>query len=297
MDRHEKAVYLTFDDGPIPEATPFILDTLANFGVRATFFMVGDNVRKHPDLYRRVVAAGIRTPQGELRREPCDYFFSSMPLKDLVRALRGTEVPEDVKRVAEGLPYRDFITVGLLVDKLEITNETDIKTYAGRVPDTWIYIQERDVKIGRLQVFNNWSPYLVKDYRGTMWIGLEYFCTEGDELWTMSDKEFIEMAIGELEKIGIVKRSSVRDACRIRIRKAYPSYFGTYYELDKVKKFLDSIENLYCVGRNGQHRYNNMDHSMLTAMEAVDNLAAGIRTKENIWAVNTEEEYHETKSN
>ena len=234
----------------------------------------------------RVVAAGIRTPQGELRREPCDYFFSSMPLKDLVRALRGTE-----------LPYRDFITVGLLVDKLEITNETDIKTYAGRVPDTWIYIQERDVKIGRLQVFNNWSPYLVKDYRGTMWIGLEYFCTEGDELWTMSDKEFIEMAIGELEKIGIVKRSSVRDACRIRIRKAYPSYFGTYYELDKVKKFLDSIENLYCVGRNGQHRYNNMDHSMLTAMEAVDNLAAGIRTKENIWAVNTEEEYHETKSN
>lgn len=245
----------------------------------------------------RVVAAGIRSPQGELRREPCDYFFSSMPLKDLVRALRGTEVPEDVKRVAEGLPYRDFITVGLLVDKLEITNETDIKTYAGRVPDTWIYIQERDVKIGRLQVFNNWSPYLVKDYRGTMWIGLEYFCTEGDELWTMSDKEFIEMAIGELEKIGIVKRSSVRDACRIRIRKAYPSYFGTYYELDKVKKFLDSIENLYCVGRNGQHRYNNMDHSMLTAMEAVDNLAAGIRTKENIWAVNTEEEYHETKSN
>lgn len=245
----------------------------------------------------RVVAVTVRTPQGACRQEACDYFFSSMPLKDLVLALRGIDVPEDVRRVAAGLPYRDFITVGLLVDKLEITNETRIKTYDNRVPDTWIYIQERDVKVGRLQVFNNWSPYLVKDYRGTMWIGLEYFCTEGDGLWTMGDADFIRMAVSELEKIGIVRKESVCDACRIRIKKAYPSYFGTYYELDKVKAFLDSIENLYCVGRNGQHRYNNMDHSMLTAMEAVDNIVAGVATKENVWAVNTEEEYHETKTN
>ncbi len=243
----------------------------------------------------RVTAVTVRNAQGKERREACDYFFSSMPIKDLIAALRGIEVPQDVKRIASELPYRDFITVGLLVDKLKIENETLIKTYQNRVPDTWIYIQERDVKIGRLQVFNNWSPYLVQNYQDSVWIGLEYFCTEGDELWQMSDKDFIRMAIGELEKIDIIRPGAVQDSCRVRIRKAYPSYFGSYYELDKVKTFLDKIENLYCIGRNGQHRYNNMDHSMLTAMEAVDNIAAGITSKTNVWAVNTEEEYHETK--
>lgn len=234
---------------------------------------------------------------GRMVNRKCDYLLSSMPIKDLVAAIKGVEIPADVRRVAAELPYRDFITVGLLVKKLKIKNETVIKTWKERVPDTWIYIQERDVKIGRLQVFNNWSPYMVKNFKDTMWIGLEYFCTEGDEMWQMEKGAFIDMAIEELVKIGVLDREDVLDSTQIKIKKAYPSYFGTYYELDKVKAFLDQIENLYCIGRNGQHRYNNMDHSMLTAMEAVKNIKANKHSKENVWAVNTEEEYHETKSN
>ena len=232
---------------------------------------------------------------GEMINCPADYLFSTMPIKDLVAAIDGIDVPEDVQRIASGLVYRDFITVGLLAKKLKIKNKTKIKTFAGRVPDTWIYIQERDVKIGRLQIFNNWSPYLVNDYENTMWIGLEYFCNEGDDMWTMDKDEFIQMAIDELVKIDIVDREDVLDAVQVKIKKTYPTYVGTYYELDKVKDFLNNIENLYCLGRNGQHRYNNADHSMLTAIEAVRNIVENKTEKTNIWAVNTETEYHETK--
>lgn len=237
----------------------------------------------------------ITMPDGRMEREDCQYLFSSMPIKDLVNAIKGIDVPMDVKRIATELPYRDFITVGLLVKELNIQNQTAIKTYNNRIPDTWIYIQERDVKIGRLQVFNNWSPYLINDYEHTMWIGLEYFCTEGDELWNMPKDDFIAMAINELASISIIRAEDVLDSTQVKIRKAYPSYYGTYYELDKVKAFLNKIENLYCIGRNGQHRYNNMDHSMLTAMEAVDAVMNNSKDKSAIWAVNTEEEYHETK--
>lgn len=226
----------------------------------------------------------------------CDYLISSMPLKDLIAAVNGMEVPQEVSETAATLPYRDFITVGLLVDKLKIKNHTKLKTYADRVPDTWIYIQERDVRIGRLQVFNNWSPYMVSDFEGKLWIGLEYFCTEGDDMWEASDEQFISRAIDELIKIDILeRREDVADAVRIRVKKAYPAYYGSYYNIDKVKAFLDTIPNLFCVGRNGQHRYNNMDHSMLSAMEAVKNILGGVTTKENIWSVNTEKEYHESK--
>lgn len=243
----------------------------------------------------KVTGVDYRQPDGTLEHVPCDYLLSTMPIKDLTAALTGMDVPADVQRIARELPYRDFITVGLCVKKLKIQNRTKIKTWQGRVPDTWIYVQERDVKVGRLQIFNNWSPYLVNDYENTMWIGLEYFCTEGDELWQMEREAFIQMAIDEMVKIDILAREDVVDACQVKIKKAYPAYFGTYYELDTVKKFLDGIENLYCLGRNGQHRYNNMDHSMLSAMECVRNLKAGITTKDNIWAVNTEKEYHEGK--
>lgn len=136
---------------------------------------------------------------------------------------------------------------------------------------------------------------MVADYENTMFVGMEYFCTEGDALWNMEEKDFIRMAVDELEKIHVLDKEDVLDATRIKIKKAYPSYYGSYYSLDKVKAWLDKIENLYCIGRNGQHRYNNMDHSMLTAMETVKNIANGTAGKENIWAVNTEEEYHETK--
>ena len=243
----------------------------------------------------RVTSVDYRNGDGRIVNEPCDYLLSTMPIKDLVAAISDVEVPDDVRRIAQELPYRDFITVGICVRKMKIENKTKIKTYKNRVPDTWIYIQERDVKIGRLQVFNNWSPYLVNDYENTMWIGLEYFCTEGDELWTMQKDDFIEMAISELVKIDIIDREDVIDACQVKIKKAYPSYFGTYYELDKVKAYLDTIANLYCMGRNGQHRYNNMDHSMLTAFETVKAIKQNSADKAAIWSVNTEEEYHESK--
>ena len=243
----------------------------------------------------KVVSVVAKTTTGEEVVFPCDYFFSTMPIKDLVPAIKGIDVPEQVREIATSLPYRDFITVGLCVKEMQIKNQTAIQTYKNRVPDTWIYIQERDVRIGRLQVFNNWSPYLVKDYENTMWIGLEYFCTEGDKFWNMSKEDFIQMAIDELVKIDIIRKEDVLDACHVKIKKAYPSYYGSYYQLDEVKTFLDTIPNLYCLGRNGQHRYNNMDHSMMTAIECVRNIKNGIASKENIWNVNTEKEYHETK--
>lgn len=243
----------------------------------------------------KVVSVVAKATTGEEVVFPCDYFFSTMPIKDLVPAIKGIDVPEQIREIATNLPYRDFITVGLCVNQMQIKNQTTIQTYKNRVPDTWIYIQERDVRIGRLQVFNNWSPYLVKDYENTMWIGLEYFCTEGDTFWNMSKEDFIQMAIDELVKIDIIRKEDVLDACHVKIKKAYPSYHGTYYQLDEVKTFLDTIPNLYCLGRNGQHRYNNMDHSMMTAIESVRNIKNGVVSKENIWNVNTEKEYHETK--
>lgn len=232
---------------------------------------------------------------GNVVTEPCDLLFSSMPIKDLVAGIKGEIVPDDVRRIAKGLPYRDFITVGIVAKKLKIKNETTSKTYDDRVPDTWIYVQERNVKVGRLQIFNNWSPYMVSDYKGTMFVGMEYFCTEGDELWSMDESSFVNMAVNELASIDVIDKADVIDTTCTKIKKAYPAYFGTYYELDKVKEYLDGFNNMYCIGRNGQHRYNNTDHSMLTAIEAVHNICNNVTSKSNIWNVNTEKEYHETK--
>ncbi|MBQ9112989.1 MAG: NAD(P)/FAD-dependent oxidoreductase [Clostridia bacterium] len=223
-----------------------------------------------------------------------EQFFSTMPIKDLISGM-GDVAPAEVQRVAMGLPYRDFMTVGLLVNKLGLENKTKFKTVGNIVPDCWIYIQEREVKLGRLQIFNNWSPYMLKDPEHTVWVGLEYFCNEGDEQWQMSDEDFIEFAKDELCRIGIVEREDVLDAVRVRVKKAYPAYFDTYDEFDKVKDYLSDIKNLWCIGRNGQHKYNNMDHSMLSAIEAVRTLARGETDKTYVWNVNTEKEYHEEK--
>ena len=225
---------------------------------------------------------------------PCDAVFSSMPVKDLVAAF-DEGAPREVARIASELPYRDFITVGLLVDRLAIPNRTKFKTVNNIVPDTWIYVQERDVRMGRIQIFNNWSPYMVDDVEKHVWIGLEYFCSEGDAFWTMSDSDFIEMATRELRQIGVLGGDEpVRDSVRIKIKKAYPAYFGSYAEFGKVRAFLDSFANLYCIGRNGQHRYNNMDHSMLCGIEAARAFVNG-SDKNAVWNVNTEDEYHEGK--
>ena len=219
-----------------------------------------------------------------------------MPVKDLVSTFTGITVPPEVFSVATSLPYRDFITVGILVDRLKILHNGQLPTFGNRIADTWIYIQERDVRIGRLQVFNNWSPYLVEDYRNCIWLGLEYFCNENDELWNKTDRDFISMAIGELVHIGILEdETHVKDSTIVREKKPYPASHGTYRRLKEVTDWLDRIPNLYCIGRNGQHRYNNMDHSMLTAMEAVAHIRDGKTDKQDIWNINTEQEYHERK--
>ena len=221
-----------------------------------------------------------------------DFFFSTMPVRDLIRSLK-ISVPANVREVSDGLMYRDFITVGLLLDDLKVKDETahDKKP----ITDNWIYIQEPDVLAGRLQIFNNWSPWMVGD-PGKMWIGVEYFCNEGDQLWTRPDEKMKELAVEELVRIGIIEKSALLDAVVLRMPKAYPAYFGTYSRFDEVRQFLDTFENLFPVGRNGMHRYNNQDHSMLTAMTAVDNIIARRIDKSNIWDVNTEMEYHEERS-
>lgn len=239
----------------------------------------------------RVMEVEIKDERGNIIYKKGDFFFSTMPVRDLIQSFN-EQVPENVKQVAQELMYRDFITVGLLLKKLKIKNETKIKTLNNIIPDNWIYIQEREVKLARIQIFNNWSPYLVKD-ENTVWIGLEYICSEGDELWCKSDIDFINFAIDEVSKIDIIEKKDVLDSVVIRMPKAYPSYFGTYNQFNLIRNFTDKLENLFLIGRNGMHRYNNQDHSVLTAMTAVENIINNITSKENIWTVNTEKEYHE----
>ena len=223
-----------------------------------------------------------------------DYFFSTMPVKELIRSF-GDIVPDEVQKVSQGLIYRDFITVGLLLKKLKIKNETQIKTVNNIIPDNWVYIQEKDVNLARLQIFNNWSPYMVKD-KNTVWIGLEYLCNEGDELWNKSDYDFANFAVDELSKIEIIDKEDVLDSIVIRMPKTYPAYFGSYDQFHVIRNFIDKFENLFLIGRNGMHRYNNQDHSMLTAMTAVENIINNITSKDNVWNINVEKEYHEKRS-
>jgi protoporphyrinogen oxidase len=236
----------------------------------------------------RVVSVETVDKHGQRETIRADYVFSTMPIRDLIRSI-DVETPAEIRGIAEGLIYRDFITVGLLVDKLAVT-EPD----GSPLKDTWIYIQEPDVLVGRLQIFNNWSPYMVADPK-KIWIGLEYFCYESDELWKMPDAEIASFAIAEIGKIGIVRASDVQDSHVVRVPKTYPAYFGSYERFDELVEYMNRFENLFLVGRNGMHKYNNQDHSMLTAMTAVDNIIAGNLDKESLWQINTEQEYHEEK--
>jgi len=239
---------------------------------------------------RRVEAVDVRDETtGEVRRQGCDYLISTLPISEITAMLK----PEDMRvtQVARSLPYRDFMTAGLLVKRMKPTRADGLP---GVPQDNWIYIQEPDVKLGRLQIFNNWSPYLVAD-PSTVWLGLEYFCREGDELWSMPDAAFLDFAAKELAKIGLIDRADVLDGTVVRVPKAYPAYFGEYRDIERVRSFLDEWQNLYPVGRNGMHRYNNQDHSMLAAKAAVDCMVAGDTNKSALWAVNAEDEYHETR--
>lgn len=239
--------------------------------------------------------SGVRvmTPDGEKVFEG-DYVISSMPVKDLVAGMN--DVPEDMQKIASGLPYRDYITLGVLVPKLKLKNLTKIKTISNIIPDNWVYVHDRSVQMGRFQIYNNWSPYMIKDIENTVWVGLEYFCYEGEEWWNMSEDEFAKFAIDEMVTMGLIEDAAeVIDYHEEKVKKAYPAYFDTYAQMDDLVAYLSKIDNLYCVGRNGQHRYNNLDHSMCTSFEAVKNIKLGVTDKKNIWSVNTETEYHESK--
>ena len=231
-----------------------------------------------------VIARNVET--GETNTFRGDYFISTMPVKDLIAAM-GEFPRKKVRDIAKRLNYRDFVTVGLLVKRLKVADSRPIE-------DNWIYIQERSVRLGRLQIFNNWSPFMVNDLN-TVWLGLEYFCNVGDELWDKEDEDFIKFAQEELSSIGIIDKEDILDSTIIRMEKTYPVYDEAYEQFDTIRNFTDELTNLFLIGRNGMHRYNNADHSMLTGMIAVDNILAGIKTKSNIWAVNTEDEYHESK--
>ncbi|WPQ63326.1 NAD(P)/FAD-dependent oxidoreductase [Chitinophaga sancti] len=222
-----------------------------------------------------------------------DYFFSTMPVRELIAGIEGT-VPEHVSTIAAGLQYRDFITVGILLRRLSYEDKDTGEWKPLTLEDTWIYIQEKEVTVGRLQIFNNWSPYLVND-PNTIWVGMEFFCNETDAFWNLPDDKIKELAIEELQKIGLAAEANVLDNTVLRVEKTYPAYFGAYAQFDQVREYTDSLENLFLVGRNGMHKYINADHSMLTAMLAVDNIIAGVTAKDNIWAINTEQEYHEEK--
>ena len=284
----EQFLYPKYGPGQLWERVAKLVEE-AGGEIRLGWKVAAIHVEKDEDGAERVVSVEARNPQGEQVTIPGDYFFSTMPVRELIRAV-DAPAPPDIQSIADGLQYRDFITVGLLVDRLLIT-EPD----GSPIKDTWIYIQEPDVLVGRLQIFNNWSPHMVAD-PSKVWIGLEYFCYDSDPLWKMADADLARFAIGEVASIGILNSAEVRDFCVFRVPKTYPAYFGAYEHFDKIVRYMERYENLFLVGRNGMHKYNNQDHSMLTAMMAVDNILAGVKSKQNLWDVNTEQEYHEQKT-
>lgn len=241
----------------------------------------------------RVAAVRLRGADGTETTLAADQVISTMPVRDLIRGLQPPP-PAEVVEVATALPYRDFITVGLLLERMRPNPQSRSRQANHMPPDNWIYIQEGEVRLGRLQIFNNWSPALVAD-PDRIWLGLEYFCAEGDDLWRLSDAEMTALAVRELAQIGLADPADVRDSKVLRVPKAYPAYFGAYERFEVVRRYLDSLDNLFPVGRNGMHRYNNQDHSMLTAKLAVDAIIAGQTDKTAIWAVNIDDEYHEEK--
>ncbi len=278
----ERFMYPKFGPGQLWE---HVADEIIRLGGEIHMGLKVEEIRTDGKTVTAVTAVNAA---GERQQFAGNYFFSTMPMRELVQAL-DAEVPANVREVSDGLQYRDFITVGLLADRLKV-KEPD----GGLLKDTWIYVQEPDVLLGRLQIFNNWSPFLVSDPT-KVWIGLEYFCYDTDDLWKMEDEALKKFAIAEVAKIGILDADAVSDSHVVRVPKTYPAYFGTYDRFQELREFTDTFENLFLVGRNGMHKYNNQDHSMLTAMTVVDGLCTGHVNKAELWEINTEQEYHEEK--
>jgi protoporphyrinogen oxidase len=280
----EQFLYPKFGPGQMWEKVTEIV-TERGVDIKTRYLVTG--VKHEADGTYRVVAKAIES--GVIAEFTCNNVISTMPISALVQALQPPP-PTEVQQIANSLPYRAFMTVGLLVSKMSVDGYEN-----GMPSDNWIYIQEPEVKIGRLQIFNNWSPEMVGS-RPSIWLGLEYFCDEGDHLWGMADADFIRFAADELASIGLIDAQDVLDAVVVRVPKAYPAYFGAYSQLDIVKDYLRTHSNLYLVGRNGMHRYNNQDHSMLSAKYAVDCILGVEENKEGIWSINVEQDYHEAKS-
>jgi protoporphyrinogen oxidase len=281
----ERFLYPMFGPGQMWEAVARLVTT------RGGFVHTGQRVVGIEREGNTVRAVTVRDVQGQDRRVPCDFFLSTLPVRDLVSFLQPEEA--GMLKLASELPYRDFMTAGLLLKGMKFAADQRTRVAGnGMPPDNWIYIQEPDVRIGRLQVFNNWSPAMVAD-PATIWLGLEYFCQEGDDLWSMKDGLFLEFAASELEKIGLIDRRDVLDGTLIRVPKAYPAYFGAYRHFGTLREYLDRFTNLFAVGRNGMHRYNNQDHSMLAAREAVTAISEGSHDRSAIWNINAEDAYHE----
>ena len=274
----EQFLYPTFGPGQMWEKTAREVVSLGGE------VLMGTKVKRLEVRGERIEGVTIEGPDGE-RKIEADYVFSTTDVRGLLQMLGA---PTDVRTVSDNLQYRDFLTVGLLLDKKPTEPDGTPLT------DTWMYIHEEAVHVGRVQLFHNWQPKLVAD-ESCGWIGLEYFVNEGDGLWNMSDADLVALGTKELEAVGLSHGVRVIDGTVIRQPKAYPGYFGSYANFDTVRAFLDSISNLFPIGRNGMHRYNNQDHSMLAAMTAVDNILAGTTDKANLWSINTEEEYHEEK--
>ncbi|MEM6507074.1 MAG: NAD(P)/FAD-dependent oxidoreductase [Planctomycetota bacterium] len=241
--------------------------------------MESEAVAVHRDGFR---VTGVTYQQGgETVRDEADHVITSMPLTELIRKM-DPPAPQDVLDACDQLSYRDFLTVCVIVNKEEL------------FPDNWIYIHDPNVVVGRIQNFKNWQPDLVPDLSKSS-LGLEYFCNEGDDLWNTPDDELIALAKKELEQIGLAKASDIEDGVVYRVPKSYPVYDADYARhLDKIKGFIDQFENLKTIGRNGLHRYNNQDHSMLTGLYAVRSLLHG--EEHDLWSVNADKSYHEQVS-
>ncbi|NIP25490.1 MAG: FAD-dependent oxidoreductase [Phycisphaerae bacterium] len=224
-----------------------------------------------------IISVEVSSKEGKTKQIEGDHFISSIPIDELVLGMNAP-VPKNVSESARKLSYRSLLTVNLMINRKE------------QFKDTWIYIHSPEVQVGRIQCYKNWSPYMVPDKNNSS-LGLEYFCAENDELWNSSNEELIELAKKEIDKLKLARPESVFDAFVIRTPKTYPVYSMDYsLHLNTIKKYLVKYKNLQCIGRNGMFKYNNMDHSILSGLLAVENI---LGAKHNLWEINTDNEYHE----
>lgn len=222
-----------------------------------------------------------------------DCVISTMPIKDLISDMQ--YVPDNISEIAENLEYRNYILVSVLCSNFKLKNNTNYPTINNITPDSWIYLQDSNLLAGRLHIMNNFSPYVIEDFKNNVLVNLEYFCNENDDLWNKNNNEMIDLGISELQKLGIINEKDVLYSNCIRVNKAYPAYFGAYKNFDVIKNYFNNFKNLYCIGRNGQHRYNNMDHSILSGIKVAETITNNLN-KNLLWQINASEDYLESKN-